>query len=383
MLTMAVGQSDDVDPRVAVGQVIEQCRAQLDGRSPSAGILFCALDSLDPLLPRRIRKAFPGIELIGSSSAGEMSSVVGYLEDSMALAVFASDDIDLVVGWATGVDMDPTAAAKTAVEQALARTQQEARVCIVMTEPLAAQNVAEALRAELPADVLIIGGAAGRQQLGGLTPTYQLWNDQLATNGVAILLLAGPVVYSTAVGTGWRTLGPTGTVTRAEYGMVHEIDGRPAADWASAYLDLTAQGTFGNPLAVQDPGTDEWYLRVVLRGTEEGSVAIPGAIPLGATVQLTTTNPEEMLAATADAIQRARDAFPGARPPTAALVFSCAVRKFLLGSRAGREVDSARSLLPESIPIAGMYCIGEIAPTGQAPGSHFLNETFVTLLLGS
>jgi hypothetical protein len=33
--------------------------------------------------------------------------------------------------------------------------------------------------------------------------------------------------------------------------------------------------------------------------------------------------------------------------------------------------------------IAGMYCMGEVAPTGAEPGSHFLNETFVTLLLGS
>ena len=69
--------------------------------------------------------------------------------------------------------------------------------------------------------------------------------------------------------------------------------------------------------------------------------------------------------------------------PTAALIFSCAVRKYLLGSRTGEEVESARSLLPEAMAIAGMYCIGEIAPTGASVDSHFLNETFVTLLLGT
>ena len=97
-----------------------------------------------------------------------------------------------------------------------------------------------------------------------------------------------------------------------------------------------------------------------------GSLSIQGSIPEGATVQLTTTNPDDMLAATSDALERARAAFPGDSTPTAALIFSCAVRKYLLGSRTGEEVESARSLMPEAMPIAGMYCIGEIAPTGAS-----------------
>jgi hypothetical protein len=35
------------------------------------------------------------------------------------------------------------------------------------------------------------------------------------------------------------------------------------------------------------------------------------------------------------------------------------------------------------MPIAGMYCVGEIAPIDTDGDSHFLNETFVTLLLGT
>ena len=58
-------------------------------------------------------------------------------------------------------------------------------------------------------------------------------------------------------------------------------------------------------------------------------------------------------------------------------------RKYLLGTRARREVEAARTLLPSSVPIAGMYCMGEVAPTGAERRSHYLNETFVTLLLGS
>jgi hypothetical protein len=94
-----------------------------------------------------------------------------------------------------------------------------------------------------------------------------------------------------------------------------------------------------------------------------------------------------MLKASEAAVERARADFPAGAAPQAALFFSCAVRKYLLGTRTGQELASARDLLPQSLPIAGMYCIGEVAPTGApiagATRSQFLNETFVTLLMGS
>ena len=104
---------------------------------------------------------------------------------------------------------------------------------------------------------------------------------------------------------------------------------------------------------------------------------------MGATVQLTTATTDEIVAATADTVRRATEAFPAGATPSAALVFSCAVRKFLLGSRTGQELGEARSLLPADLPVAGMYCTGEIGPVGDAQATRFLNETFVTVLLGT
>ena len=152
-------------------------------------------------------------------------------------------------------------------------------------------------------------------------------------------------------------------------------------DFLRDYIDPGAGVAFGNPLAVRDEGLADWYLRVVLGADSTGGLHIFGGVPVGASVQLTTTDPQSMLDATAEAIAHAREAFPAGATPSAALVFSCGVRKFMLGTRVGEEVASAARLLPE-MPIAGMYCIGEIAPTGAMPGSHFLNETFVALLLG-
>ncbi len=125
MLTMAVGQSDDIDATTAVAAAIEQCRAQLNGQQPQAGVLFVAQDSFDPSLQAKVRRAFPGLDLIGTTSAAEMTSEFGYGEDSVVLALFASDEVDASVGFGDGLDTDPVAAARAAVSEALGQTNCE------------------------------------------------------------------------------------------------------------------------------------------------------------------------------------------------------------------------------------------------------------------
>src|ERR1019366_10257796 len=95
---MAVGHSDDVDPGDAIAGAIEQCRISLGGLVPQAGILVSAFDSFDPVLVATVREAFPGVAVMGSISAAEVSSVNGFQEDSVALALFASDSVDVTVG---------------------------------------------------------------------------------------------------------------------------------------------------------------------------------------------------------------------------------------------------------------------------------------------
>jgi hypothetical protein len=381
VLKMAVGQSDDVDAQSAVAQAIDQCRTQLAGKQPKAGVLFCAIESFDGSLIDRVREAFPGVKLIGASSAAEMSSGSGYLEDSVALALFASDDIETGVAMAGGAPDEIGASVVSALDEARRGITAPVKMCIVLADPAIAQLAAETLNSSLPG-ALVVGGGSGGDELGMTVRTYQLCNDRVETHGAAILLLAGDLALSSAVGTGWTVLGPSGTVTRAEYGVIEEIDDRPAADFLRGYIEVGRGAAVGNPLAIQDVGSDGWYLRVVLGSDDRGALMIPGGVSVGATVQLTTTNPHEMLVATAEAVDRAREAFPADATPTAALIFSCAVRKYMLGTRSSHEVAAAQAALPTSMPIAGMYCIGEIAPTGSSAASHFLNETFVTVLLG-
>jgi hypothetical protein len=386
MLRMAVGHSDDVDPGDAIVAAIEQCRTSLGGLVPQAGILMSGFDSFAPKMVDTVREAFPGVALMGSTSAAEMSSVNGFQEDSVALALFASDTVDVTVGLGSGLGDDVDAACRSAVGQALAGTHLDPKVCIVLTEGFVVdpQLTLDAMARALPKDVVIVGGGSARSDIAVLRPTYQFCNEHLAQDGVAVLMFSGPVAYAAAVGTGWRTVGVPGIVTRSVNGVVHEIDGRPAVEFLSRYLDVTGPASFGNPLAVVEVGSHESYLRAVVGSDPAaGSVNLFGSVPTGATVQITTANIEDILAGTKDALARATAEFPAGSHPEAALMFSCSVRRFLLGSRTKVEAELARAQFGSMMPLAGMYCSGEIAPIRGAATSRFLNETFVTLLLGT
>ena len=386
MLTMTVGHSDDVDPIDAMAVVIEQCRAGLHGLKPQAGILFAAFDSFDRSVVDAVVEAFPGVQVIGGTSAAEVSSVNGYQEDSITLSLFASDDVDVTVGLGGGLADDVDAACRAAVGQALTATTKDPTLCVVLTEGLARdpQLVLEGIGKALPPDVVVVGGASAQRDFTSTAPGSQFRGDEIVQNGIAVLLFSGPLAFSTAVGTGWRTLGAVGTVTRSEAGAIREIDGRPALEFLAGYLDATGPAAFGNPLAVVEAGASESYLRAI-QGSDPaaGSVLLTGEVPVGATVQLTTANTDDILAGTKGALARATAEFPAGATPAAALIFSCAIRRYLLGSRTRVEAEMARSEYGSSIPLAGVYCYGEIGPIEGTATSRFFQETFVTLLLGT
>jgi len=246
------------------------------------------------------------------------------------------------------------------------------------------QLTLDAMARALPVGVTMVGGTSAGHDFASTAPSFQFCADRVTDDGVAVLLFSGPIAHSSALGTGWRTLGATGTVTRAGTGAIHEIDDRPAIEFLARYLDVTGPASFGNPMAVVEAGGDESYLRAIGEtDPASGSVAVSGTIPVGAVVQLTTADTEEILAGAEAALRRATEEFPAGARPEAALIFSCAVRRFLLGSRTGVEADLARSVLGPSMPIAGLYCFGEIGPVRGAASSRYFNETFTTLILGT
>ena len=229
MLTMAVVHSDDVDPMDAIATVIDQCRGALGNRAPKAGMLLSVFESFQPEIVAAVRSAFPGVSVMGSTSAAEVSSVGGFLEDSITLALFDSDVADVTTGLSGGLGDDVEAACRAAVGEARSTTAREPKLCVVFAEGFVVdpQVTLDAMARALPPGVVLVGGGSARRDLGTTTPTHQFRDERVVQDGVAVLLFSGDVSFSVAVGTGFRAIGPPGTVTRAERGRIDEVGRRP------------------------------------------------------------------------------------------------------------------------------------------------------------
>ena len=381
---MVVGHSDDVDVHDAIASVLRQCEESLAGEQPNAGLLFSTHAADPEILVAAVRKTYPKVELIGSTSAGEMSSVMGFQEDSVTLALIVSDTVDITAGVGEGVTSDPKSAVKTAVDQALAKTEKQPRLCITMPSVLLddATRVVNALQEALGPEVTIFGGGAAFRDLGG-AGSLEFYNDQVLEDGVPVLLFSGPLTFSVGVDTGWRPVGPKGTVTSADSVSVIEIDGAPALEFYERYLGKGSTPSVANPMAIFEDDSDNFYLRAArYHDPDSGALFTAGSVPKGATVQLTVAMTDEIFDGSRSAIQKAIKGYPEGQTPEAALILSCAVRKMVLGTRTGTELKIARQELGEALPICGFYCFGEIAPL-ESGNARVHNETMVAVLLGS
>jgi hypothetical protein len=389
MFRMAVGHSDDIDLDAALATVFEQCEAALAGAEPKAGLLMAAWEADHRSIVDAVRTRYPGIELAGSTTAGEMSSVLGFQEDSIALTLFASDTVEITAGLGLGLGSDVRAATQAAVDQARARTTLEPSLCICMPAIGLGQagEILDGLRLALGNDVPILGGGAAHEdpsQNPADGVSRQVVDDTLAEGAIAILLFSGPLDFSFGVETGWRGVGQRATVTRSSPQGVMEIGGRPAVEFYDRYLGHAGQPPIANPLAVFETGTPDFYLRTPTAfDRDSGLVAFLGFIPEGASVQITVAATEEIIDGARASIADALAKFPGGRTPDGALLYSCVTRRFLLGTRATREIEQVRLELGSEVPVAGFYCVGEIAPMPLADGSQFHNATMVAVLLGA
>lgn len=386
MFFAVAAHSEDIDAQGVLDELLEQCRGELGGRVPQAGLLYCTIDLEHGDLVRGIDDAWPGIALIGCTTDGEFSSRLGFREDSATLILFGSDTVEITAGLGRDVSKDIEAACGKAIAQATAKTTKAPALCITLPESLttSGQKIVEALGDRLGPNVPVIGATSGDGfQLKG---TYQFCGREVCSDSVPVLLFSGPLVYSIAVKSGWKPMGEPGLVTRAVGTLVHEIDGRPAIDFYRQRLGDRAVPGPENPLAILDDAGAVECLRATAGFwiQESGSINFLGDVREGTMVRITVADRGAILTGCRESVRKAFDDFPHGKSPAAALFFSCAARKLLLGTHTGEEVGIVGSTVGSQVPVCGFYGYGEIGPLDtKDPTSKFHNETFVSLILGT
>lgn len=381
MFKMVVGHGAEVTLEMALSEAIGQCRDQLDGAPAQAGILYTSfMDEDYAAMLRTVREAFPGMELVGCTTDGELSSHGGFSEQSVLLTVFSSDTVSFVAGVGDGFSADPYGVAEGAVAEARARAHSAPALCLAMPDGLSTigSPVVESLRRAL-GDVPAYGGTAGDRFR--LEKTWQFCNDRVLSDGLVFLLVCGDLRFSSGVCSGWTPVGRQHAVSQVEGNLVRRIGEWTAVGFYEHYLGPNHQVFPQFPLAVYQEEDDRFFLRDPLIFQEDESILFVGTFPSECTAQIAEAGRDDLVEAVRTATEDAKATYPG-QSPSAALVFSCCSRHIILGSRTEEEHQQVTSLVDPAIPVAGFYTYGEIAPQRTGGTTRYHNDTFVLLLMG-
>ncbi len=382
----AIGHSDNVDSPDAIDEVIAQCEEQLDGQTPRGGLLFMTNEYEHSVVLGRLQARWPGLPVIGSSTDGELSSRMGYACDSVCLTLFAGDDLELRAGQGTGT----LESIPTAVQQALGCLDgAEPALCILLC-PAVLEN-SSAVVAEVHSQLgerrcPIVGGLSGDHLVS--PNTRQFFQGELHQDSLVVLFLCGDLEVSWGVASGWFPIGVEHVVTRSQGSKVFAIDDRPALEIYREFWGDQVNGQLGEcPLALkQGAGVEEFILRAAMHIDEsEGSVSFAGEVPEGAIVRLTEVLPDGLLAGSERSLRTAAERYVG-EAPSIALLFSCAARKWVLGTRTSEEISKLMGVLDQTSAappgLAGFYAFGEICPVSEQGPPLVHNETCVTVFVG-
>ncbi len=381
MFTIAVSQAEGIDARRVARQAAERARRELDGLAPRAGVVIASAEFDHQAVLAELTQAFPGVEFVGATSAGEFTSGLGPSDDSVSLCLFASDTIDIRSGAGLGLSRDPDAAVQTALDQALSRLDGPPRLCLAFPDGMlsAMDKVLEALTRRLGTTCPAFGGGAARPWDSAL-PTRQFHNDQVLQDALTVLCFSGPLDFSFCVSHCWEPVSAQSRVTESREGRILRIGDMTALEFYRHYLGRHTSPALEHPLAVYVSEKD-FYIRTPAAYDEsEGSITFSTSIPIGAQVALAESTAESIIESTARTIESLR--YPDRGWPAGALVFSCLARKYELGARARREYEIIKEFLPWPVPIFGFHAMGEIAPPEAGQPGRFHNKTMVTLLLG-
>lgn len=235
----------------------------------------------------------------------------------------------------------------------------------------------------------IVGGMTS-----GVNQQRQTWtflDQQVYDEGGVALLLSGPVRLVPMVSQGGEPVGESWTVTKAERNTILEISNRPALDVlldtaraldASTDRDSLPFGDWMVGFAIdeyQDTfNRGDFVIRGMLASDlKRKGIVVGGVLRVGQTVQFQM---RDAALANVDLQQHLVDLRAGlaGAAPVAALLFTCNGRGKRLFGKPHHDAEAVRGVF-RSIPLAGLFCNGEIGPGGQ--GESLLHSFTATMAM--
>ncbi len=220
-------------------------------------------------------------------------------------------------------------------------------------------------------DIAVFGGGAFSNDIDENAACVFSSAGEYSQNGVVFLLIGGEdVSVETAHITGWKPLGRTFRVTRAEHNILYELDGSPAYDVYYKYLNIRNDSHFffnslEFPFFYEHNGIR--ILRAPTASNPDGSLVMTADMEQNVSANLAYGDPWTILDSIRTSSQKIRDF-----APEIIHVYSCAARRTFWGvSEVSKETLPFQAIAPTS----GFYTSGEFLRTNGKMNQH--NVTLV------
>ncbi|MBA3267985.1 MAG: FIST C-terminal domain-containing protein [Acidimicrobiia bacterium] len=377
----AAAMSQHPDPVEATGEVVGQVLEALaaGGRPPDLALLFVTpphVEAMAAAAATVVAAVVPGT-LLGVTAV----SVVGgphEVERGPAVSLWAGHT-GAVTPFHLSVVDTPDGPTFTGWPDVI---PEDASALLLMADPFSfpVDALLDRLRQDQPGLAVVGGQASAARGPGG---NRLVLDGQVFTDGAIGAFLGPGVEVSTVVSQGCRPVGSPFVVTRAEDNVVYELAGRPALERlqevAATLSDddrrlMSELVQLGRVIdeAKMDFGRGDFLVRTVVGADPEvGALAVGDVVEVGSTTQFQVRD-----AASADDDLRQLVAGQSA---DAALLFTCNGR----GSHLFGTPDHDAGVVSDSldgIPMAGMFCAGEIGPIG---GRNFVHGFTAAVVLFS
>ena len=297
---------------------------------------------------------------------------------------------DGAVAWSTalapGVQADSFAAASSCAREALASCPAQPAFRMVLADGAKADGhaITGGVAAVIPGP--FFGGLTGDDR--NFTGSKVFLNGGEYEDSVAILTGCGDIGFAINAASGWTPTGAEGIVEENIGCEIRKISGQSAQDFMASQLGKPlGDADIGIvPLAAYHTGsTQHFCLRTPSHlHTESGAITTFGSVEQGAVVRVCSASRDEVIDGVADALRGLTPASLGFTP-SAAIIISCAGRKWLLADRGDHELAAFFKQLGHTIPLIGFPSFGEISPFRFEGGTYtsvsFHNVTFVVCLL--
>lgn len=332
----------------------------------------------DPNLGKKIKGFFPDANVIGCSTAGEISED-GVFDETLIITAVHFNKPNFKSFYSKFSSLEESENAGSQLASGLTSSDLNGIFVLGQGININGSALISGIRSKVASNVVITGGLAGDG--GAFKKTYVLSNDIVSSD-----IIAGVGLYGTDVTLGfgsmggWDPFGPPRKVTKASGNILYELDGKPALEIYKKYLgahakDLPSSGLLF-PFAILKNETDESGLIRTILGIDEknGSLALAGDIPLNGYLRLMHSKTSGLVNGAQQAAQKAWGISGQTQGEEFSILVSCVGRKLVMGQDVDDEIDAVKTVLKNS-HVTGFYSYGEICPHTLVDDCKLHNQT--------